>query len=185
MDASQISLSDLRAFFRKQGLDADFDEQAPMLAWFHVAGEQMNRLTRPLRVRGDTLYVEVANSVVAQQLNLLKDDYIGRINARLRDRQLSDIRFRVGSFRPSPTDDDGIDSQQLDLLQTGELRASLDEITDPRLREVFEQWILTNARIDRRREVAGGRACPTCGVHHEDATELCYFCKLEQGYGPE
>ena len=183
MDASHISLSDLRAFFRKQGLADDFAEQAPMLVWFRIAGEQMNRLTRPLRVRGDTLYVEVANSVVAQQLNLLKDDYLERINARLRERQLSDLRFRVGSFQP-PTSDDEVDLEQLDLLKTGELSEALDEIDDPELRSVFEQWILTNARIDRRREVAGGQACPTCGVHHDETTELCYFCKLEQGHDP-
>lgn len=183
MDRSQISLSDLRAFFHKQGLDEDFDGQAPMLAWFQVVGEQMNRLTRPLRVRGDTLYIEVANAVAAQQLNLLKDDYLERINARLGDRTLADLRFRVGSFRPSPADDE-VDLQQLDLLKTGELREALDEIENRELREVFEQWILTNARIDRRREVAGGRECPTCRVHHDETTELCYFCKLEQGYDP-
>ena len=183
MDASQISLSDLRAFFRKQGLTAEFDEQAPMLAWFQVAGEQMSRLTRPQRVRGDTLYVEVANSVVAQQLNLLKDDYLQRINGRLQHRPLSDLRFRVGSFKP-PARDDEVDLEQLDLLKTGEVREALDEIDDPQLREVFEQWILTNARIDRRREVAGGRECPNCGIHHGESSELCYFCRLEKGLEP-
>ena len=180
MDASQISLSDLRAFFRREGLDDEFDEQAPMLVWFQVAGEQMNRLARPQRVRGDTLYVEVANSVVAQQLSLLKDDYLQRINARLQDRQLADLRFRVGSFKP-PAREDEVDLEQLDLLTSGELREALDDIEDPKLREVFEQWILTNARIDRRREVAGGQACPDCGIHHDETTELCYFCKLETG----
>ncbi len=154
-----------------------------MLVWFQIAGEQMNRLTRPLRVRGDTLYVEVANSVVAQQLNLLKDDYLERINARLQDRRLTDLRFRVGSFKP-PARDDAVDLEQLDLLKSGELREALDDVDDPELRKVFEQWVLTNARIDRRREIAGGRECPDCGIHHEESTDLCYFCKLEQGYDP-
>ena len=184
MDATQISLADLRAFFRREGLDEEFDEQAPMLAWFQVAGEQMNRLARPVRVRGDTLYVEVANAAVAQQLTLLKDDYLEKINARLQGRQLTDVRFRNSSFRSAPTDDE-VDLEQLDLLKTGELREALDDVDDPELRTVFEQWILTNARIDRRREVAGGRECPNCKIHHDESTDLCYFCKLEQGHDPE
>lgn len=178
MGAREITIEEIRALFRREGLQEEFHEQEPLFLWPQIAGEQMSKLTRPLRIRDEVFYVETANHIVAQQLSLLKDAYLEKLNRCLGEERLRDIRFRVGRFPGSPPHEPS-EGEQLDLLERGELAELLDHVDDPRMMETFKHWMLAQAEQDRRRKAQGGRRCVTCGVYHGERDEICYYCRLE------
>jgi len=172
-----ITLLEIRRLFERQGLGEEFREQEPLLLWPQVVGEQMSKLTQPLRVRQGILYVEAASHVIAQQLSLLKDTYLRKLNELLGEERLVDLRFRVGEMRP-PTREPA-EGEQLSLLDREELARWLEGIDDPHLRETLERFVLAALKRDRARAARGWSRCRRCGVHHEGEGEICYYCELE------
>jgi len=173
-----IRIQEIRRIFEREGLGEEFKEQEPLLLWPQVAGEQMSMLTQPLRVRQGVLYIEAASHVVAQQLTLFKEAYLKRLNELLGEERLADLRFRVSSSSKTiPPEASG--GKQLSLLERERLMQLLDELEDPRLRELFERLILAVAKRDQVRAAQGQRRCAVCGVHHDGEGEICYYCELE------
>lgn len=173
-----ITLLEIRKLFERQGLGEEFREQEPLLLWPQVAGEQMSRLTQPLRVRQGVLYVEAASHVIAQQLSLLKETYLRKLNELLGERRLVDLRFRVGQMRPQLVEPS--EGEQLSLLDREELTRWLEGVEDPHLRETFERLVLAVIKRDRARAAQGWSRCRRCGVHHAGEGEICYYCELEE-----
>jgi hypothetical protein len=177
-----IGLETIREIFQRNGLGEEFREQEPLLFWSRVAGEPLARLTDPMRVSQGVLYIEVNNHVIAQELSLMKDAYIKKINELLGESRVQDIRFRVRTNSPSqtmtPPDESGI---QLSLLEREEMERVLDELEDPQLREAFAGLMNALAVADRARQAQGGHRCAVCGVHFTDEGELCFNCQLERG----
>lgn len=179
-----ITLGEIRTLLEKLGLGRGFKEQEPLLFWPEVIGPQMSRLTEPLRVRDGVLYVEAANHVVAQQLRLMSDIYLKKLNALLGEPVIREIRFRVGSSfaarqRTHKDANPEQETEPLSLLEREKLSKLLDEVEDPKLRKAFEGWILASLRQDQARRAQGGHRCPRCGVHHHEDDEICYYCRLE------
>ncbi len=176
-----ITLGEIRTLLAHLGLEREFKEQEPLLFWPEVAGPQMSRLTEALRVREGVLYVEAANHVVAQQLRLMQDVYLKKLNALLGEPVIREIRFRVGSSfaaRRAPRAQERV-REQLSLLERERLAKLLDEVEDPKLRRAFEGFLLASLRRDQARRAQGGHRCPVCGVHHHEEDETCYYCRLE------
>lgn len=176
-----IGLETIRAIFERNGLGEEFREQEPLLFWSRVAGESLARLTDPMRVSQGVLYIEVSNHVIAQELSLMKEAYVKKLNEQLGEARVQDIRFRVkstSSARPAPTlDENGI---QLSLLEREEMERILDELKDPQLRAAFAGLMNALAVADRTRQAQGGHRCAVCGVHFADEGELCFNCRLER-----
>ncbi len=176
---SLINLEEIRRVFERQGLGKEFLEQEPLLFWPRVAGTHMSRLTQPLRVRQGVLYVEAANHVVAQQLSLMKDAYLTKLNAFLSEGRVIDLRFRVRSSSRSQAPEPRQEGEQLSLLEREKLEQLLDGVEDPQLRRAFEGVILALAKRDREREAHGCSVCKICGVHHDGEGAVCYYCHQE------
>ena len=178
-----ITSGEIQEIFERLGLQREFHEQEPLLLWSEVAGPQMSKLTDPLRVRQGVLYVETANPVVAQQLSLLKDAYLRKLNRLLGEERILDLRFRVGgSMRPAQRgggSSGDASAEQLSLLDRERLVQLLDEVHDPELRASFERLILASAKLNRARQAQGGRRCAICGVYHDEGGDVCYYCRLE------
>jgi len=109
-----IDLEELARLFVRWGLTEEFREQLPLFLWAEAVGPKLARLTRPLRVREGVLFVEVSNPVLAQELELLKERYLARLNELLRARarshprlqpitsRVEDLRFRVSGVILEP-----------------------------------------------------------------------------------
>ncbi len=174
----KVNLHEIFQVFKRQGLSKEFDEQSPLLIWHEIAGSQMSRLTKPLRVRDGILYIESANHVVAQQLSLIKDSYIKKINQLLGEERIKDLRFRVGSrgFQKDQKADPG---EQPDLLRQEELKSLMENLENPKLKETFEALIAHHLHKDRLRKSGAGKPCAICGLHHDEEGRICYYCELE------
>ncbi len=65
--------------------------------WDELVGEGIARKAQPDRVRGKTLFVNVANSAWMQELQFMRRMIIDRINRALGAELIDSIQFRIGA----------------------------------------------------------------------------------------
>ncbi len=62
--------------------------------WNEIVGEQIARVTVPVRVEGETLVVHVTSSVWRNELVFLKRELIAKVNKAVQKDLIKDIIFR-------------------------------------------------------------------------------------------
>ncbi len=83
---------------KRYGLDKEVARYQFVLHWEEIVGQQLSRVTSPRSLRGATLEVGVANSVLAQELSFQKATLLARLRRFLDEDQIvSDIRFYVSA----------------------------------------------------------------------------------------
>ncbi len=174
----------LRRIFIRHGLGEQFHEQEPLLLWEEAVGERVARLTAPLRARKGIIFIEAQNHVLAQELSLLKEGYIKRLNELLGEERVRDIRFRVGAGGPLREQEEEpvrLEEVALSEEEQEEIARLVSDVEDKRLRNALRNFLITERRIEHVREERGFARCPRCGVLHRGEVELCFHCQLEVG----
>jgi predicted nucleic acid-binding Zn ribbon protein len=72
---------------------------AVQAAWAGAVGEQLAAVAAPVSERSGTLTIECADSVWAQELDLMQGQLLERLREELGERTPSGLRFRVNSDR--------------------------------------------------------------------------------------
>jgi predicted nucleic acid-binding Zn ribbon protein len=72
---------------------------AAQAAWAGAVGEQLAAVAEPVSERAGTLTIEVADTVWAQELDLMQAQLLERLRGELGDLTPSALRFRVNSDR--------------------------------------------------------------------------------------
>jgi predicted nucleic acid-binding Zn ribbon protein len=72
---------------------------AAQAAWAGVVGEQLAAVAEPVSERIGTLTIEVADTVWAQELDLMQAQLLERLRSELGELTPSALRFRVNSDR--------------------------------------------------------------------------------------
>jgi len=72
---------------------------AVQAAWAGIAGEQLAAVAEPVSERAGTLTIECADSVWAQELDLMQEQLLQRLRSELGERAPSALRFRVNRDR--------------------------------------------------------------------------------------
>jgi predicted nucleic acid-binding Zn ribbon protein len=72
---------------------------AVQAAWAGVVGEQLAAVAEPVSERAGTLTIEVADSVWAQELDLMQAQLLERLRGELGELTPSALRFRVNQQR--------------------------------------------------------------------------------------
>ena len=163
--------------------------------WAEIVGPQVAAVTQVEAIRGEgILVVRVKNSVWANELALLKDDMLRRLNASLGGKVLSDIHFKASGLArapkkntaapvPAPNPDD-----LARILLSQEVRtrigSTVASITDDVLRERIRQTLMRAARVEIWKQQQGWIACDRCGTLTPPAAEslpnpapLCPLCR--------
>jgi predicted nucleic acid-binding Zn ribbon protein len=68
-------------------------------AWAGIAGEQLAAVAEPVSERSGTLTIECADSVWAQELDLMQERLLERLRGELCELAPTALRFRVNSDR--------------------------------------------------------------------------------------
>lgn len=178
-----LDLKALEHLFERHGLSNEFKEQKPVFVWRQVVGELIARRTCPLYVMNGVLYVEAATSVIAQEVSLMKGDYIKRINEVLGEKGLSDIKPKAPQqAREDSRLPDSIDLQHAPLLddERDQIRKITADVQDGQLRKTLERLFSTLKKLEKARQRLGWKRCPRCGVFHDGEGELCFNCEYER-----
>lgn len=75
---------------------------AVQAAWREMVGERLAAAATPVSERAGTLTIECADSVWAQELDLMQDRLLERLRGSLGERAPSALRFRVSNESSSP-----------------------------------------------------------------------------------
>ena len=67
--------------------------------WDRTVGEVIADNAQPLAFKGKLLLVEVTSSAWLHELQFLKEDIIKNLNSALGKELISEIKFKIGSFR--------------------------------------------------------------------------------------
>jgi len=77
----------------KHGLREQVQRMEVLELWPDIVGEQLARVTRARSVADAALIVEVRSSAWLMELNMMKGDFLARVNERLGDVSLDRIIF--------------------------------------------------------------------------------------------
>lgn len=80
----------------RMGIAARLEKEKAVVLWEEAVGEGIARRSKATSVRGETLFVTVQNSMWLQELALLKEGIIAKLNSLAGSDVVRDIVFRVG-----------------------------------------------------------------------------------------
>jgi len=80
-DSNEQTLGEvIREFLRSYGLEKKVSEQTVISKWEEVTGPMISKYTRNIRIRNNTLYVEISSSVVRNELSYAKEQLMKALN---------------------------------------------------------------------------------------------------------
>ena len=180
------------SFFQDQELAAALRPHLAKAHWAGVVGPQVAGVTQVEAVKGGVLYVRVKNSVWANELTLLKDDMLRRLNAKLGGRVLIDIHFKASGLaksqkkpeimRPAAPTDAELAKTPLSKSAGAKIDAALSDIKDEALRGRIRTVMLRAARTEEWKRRQGWQVCRRCRSLAEpspdpDAAQFCTVCR--------
>jgi len=172
-------LEELRQIFVRHGLSSQFSEQQPLLIWDRVVGENIRRITAPLYVRSSVLYVETPSHVVSQELSLMKELLLRKLNEALGEERLKDIKFKVGKIKHYKQEGSSLEGVSLSVEEQEKIKQIVAKVEDAKLKEALERFMVTMKKVEKVREQEGWKRCPSCSTLHPGTEALCFACKLE------
>jgi predicted nucleic acid-binding Zn ribbon protein len=168
--------------------------------WARVVGPQVASVTQAVAIRGgDVLVVRTKNSIWANELTLLKDDILKRLNRALGGSVLSDIYFGATGLRsdepaipsqtvqeetPKPQPDE-VQGESLSPRKILEIEEKVKAIRDPQLRSRLRDNLIRMAQADEWKRQNGWKCCEACGTlayprEDKPGPHLCDVCRVKQ-----
>jgi predicted nucleic acid-binding Zn ribbon protein len=86
----------LERLTERMGIAARLEKEKAVVLWGQAVGRGIARKAKATSVRDDILFVTVQNSMWLQELALLKESIIAKINSLVGRDVIKDIVFRVG-----------------------------------------------------------------------------------------
>ena len=140
----------LNSLIAKKGWKGRVEIHKVFTFWDTVVGPDIAKKAQPNVLRKNVLWVSVADSVWMQQLHLLKEMLLKKLNKRIRKERLSDIRFQLDvdlvrgekKERGEPTGPASLP----DPARIEEFDHMLESIEDEHIRAAIKEcWIKTGA----------------------------------------
>ena len=94
----------LKRLTSRMGIDTRLEMEKAVVLWEEVVGAKVARRAKAEAVRGGILFVRVVNSTWMQELSLLKEGIIEKLNAIMEGDIVKDIVFRVGMANKEKVD---------------------------------------------------------------------------------
>jgi len=97
----------LQGYLDRTGLGDSLARLAALDEWAVAVGERVSGVTRPVEVRGETLVVEVLSSAWINELSMMGELILERLNARGAGPPIGRIRFRLAETKDNLTQSSG------------------------------------------------------------------------------
>lgn len=80
------------------GISARIEQEKALIYWKEAVGETVARRAKAKSFKGGILFVTVQDSVWMQELSLLKEKIIDKLNSILGKSIVKDLVFKIGSI---------------------------------------------------------------------------------------
>jgi len=116
------------------------------LFWEKAVGKEIAQQAQPSVIRGDILWVDVTDSVWMQQLHLQKMVLLEKVNSRLGQEKLADIRFQLNTKTspafPKKKKKPALKAKPVDSGQKAEFDSLSDCLSDDEAKENLRRlWL--------------------------------------------
>ncbi|MFQ5794323.1 MAG: DciA family protein [Candidatus Bipolaricaulia bacterium] len=174
--------------FRRNALYRQYMQQEPLWIWAEVVDANIGRLTTPLIVKNRVLHIEVTNHVVQQELSMMEERFVEKINARLSETNwIKGVRFQVikgqiqerTKARQAERKSDDLPQISLDEAEDQRIEEMVRGVEDDRLKRALMEMIHSEVKREWIREQWGWKRCFRCGIYHDEQDDLCVACRLE------
>ncbi|MFH1313296.1 MAG: DUF721 domain-containing protein [Candidatus Eisenbacteria bacterium] len=88
----------------RMGIAARLEREKAVVLWEEAVGKNIARRAQAVSVRNEILFVVVQNSAWLQELSLLKEGIIEKVNSAVGTDVVKDIVFRIGNAAKENTD---------------------------------------------------------------------------------
>ena len=140
----------LLEIFRTKKWQRRIEQHGLFLRWEEIVGGDLAAKARPDCIRGDVLWLRVADSVWMQQLSLQKSTLLALLNDRLGENGVKDIRFRLDVSLAAPPSLALEIPERESPVSAGELREFeriAESLQDDELKAVMRRFWLKSRRI--------------------------------------
>jgi hypothetical protein len=83
----------LQQYFHDLGIEKTIKRHQAVSIWPDVVGEKISKVTNPVRVSKDTLFVKVINDAWRNEIHYYKTEIIQKLNQSLGSQMINDIVF--------------------------------------------------------------------------------------------
>ncbi|GEM_PF-430405 len=182
----------LKRAVSKLDVEARLRADAAMRAWPEIVGPLCAAKTRPFLVHEGVMVIKVASSAWANQLNLLKTQYLSAIAERVGSGIITDLRWRVGLGEADPSPPaSSAPSSRLEPIPLSNVSLSeadhaiitrqVASIPDPRIADRLTRTLATLTRRQMWLRQQGMIACARCGIFgvaiQDDPQACCPVCR--------
>jgi predicted nucleic acid-binding Zn ribbon protein len=81
----------LKEFLRENNLDIRLKERELVESWEEMVGRTINRATKNIYIRHRKLFVVLSSSVVRNELYMLKDEIVRKLNERIGEQIITEL----------------------------------------------------------------------------------------------
>jgi predicted nucleic acid-binding Zn ribbon protein len=106
MAQPEVAASILERLAGRMGIANRLESEKAVVLWERAVGENIARRARAMDIRSGILFVAVDNSVWLQELSLMKEVVIERVNSLVGRDVVEDIVFKVGRVEKEKPDGD-------------------------------------------------------------------------------
>jgi len=78
-----VNISEIiKAILKEQGLEDKLAENRLINSWEEILGKSVGRYTKNLYIKDQTLFIQLSSSVVRNELMMIREDIVKRLNEK-------------------------------------------------------------------------------------------------------
>lgn len=147
--------STLNQTISELGLKKGIEGAKVLTCWSQVAGNKVAQHTHAYRIKKDTLFVTTSSPVWAQELSLIKQELVNKINKRLGEERINDIRFlpRGDIKREEELKDESRESLNgvyLTKKEISKIESVVKDIPNTNLKDRLKRVIVSDSKLKKK-----------------------------------
>ena len=175
----------LNKALRQLGISKKVKKTQLLNTWSKVIGKDIKEHTEAKYFDRGTLFVNVDNSSWAHQLLFMKQNLIKKLNNKLDEELVTEIRFKVGhisnqDYENKTNQDSEIKKVELNSEEETKLQQTASSINDDNLRNKFCNLLRESKKTDKWRKNNNWQECPECSTLIPDSKDQCSICELKE-----
>ncbi len=167
------------------GLTTKIKEKRVLDLWSQIIGDKIAEHTQAKYINQGILFVAVDSPVWAHQLLFMKSNLTKKINKKLSEKLVEDIRFQCSKInkkkliesREEEVNYDKIELEEEEIKSLVDLSSSIHNVE---LREKFLAVVKKDLKIKKWKKENNWRVCASCQTLIPPEEEQCIVCQLKE-----
>jgi predicted nucleic acid-binding Zn ribbon protein len=81
----------IKDYLNENNLDKKLNEQEMIRSWYEITGKMVARATVSVDIRNRKMYIKLSSSVVRNELTMIRDELVKRLNQQFKEPLIDEI----------------------------------------------------------------------------------------------